>query len=305
MEGVLHYSQEPPRCPVCLLGYVHATVSPAAETNGLSRVLTICRFCAVNVIAYYSTQIFIDAGFSRSNALLTTMGTGITNWLFAIPAIFTIDTFGRRNLLLVTYPLMGICLLWGGFSFLIPAENGEIIYNRSVATLEGDPPEPTAAGLGSIAAAIYAFMVAYSPGEGPVPFTYSAEAFPLYIRDVGMSFATATCWGFNFIISLTWPALSRAFTPTGGMAWYAAWNFIGWVYVYFLLPETKNFTLEELDVVFNVGNKDHAKYYRQKAPWYFKKWTGRKPPPYPTLMETFDEDGVAGGAVDEKSAGKV
>lgn len=269
------------------------------------------------------------------------MGTGITNWLFvspkihlnfnlddtppsmsppwyqrladsrqAIPAIFTIDTFGRRNLLLVTYPLMGICLLWAGFSFLIPAENGEIITNRSVATLRAEQelrppvPEPTQAGLASIAAAIYAFMVAYSPGEGPVPFTYSAEAFPLYIRDVGMSFATATCWGFNFIISLTWPALSRAFTPTGGMAWYAAWNFIGWVYVYFLLPETKNYTLEELDVVFNIGNRDHAAYYRKKAPWYVKKWTGRKPPPYPTLMETFDPDSE-GAEYREKKAGEV
>lgn len=38
-------------------------------------------------------------------------------------------------------------------------------------------------------------MAVYSPGEGPVPFTYSAEAFPLYIRDIGMSFATATTWG--------------------------------------------------------------------------------------------------------------
>lgn len=216
-----------------------------AASNHGNQSLTTFRFCAVNVIAYYSTQIFIDAGFSRSDALLTTMGTGITNWIFAIPAIFTIDTFGRRNLLLVTYPLMGICLLWGGFSFLIPAENGEIIANRSTATLaaengdRGPVPEPTTAGLASIAAAIYAFMVAYSPGEGPVPFTYSAEAFPLYLRDVGMSFATATCWGFNFIISLTWPALSRAFTPTGGMAWYACWNFIGWFYVYFLLPESE------------------------------------------------------------------
>lgn len=40
-------------------------------------------------------------------------------------------------------------------------------------------------------------MVFYSPGEGPVPFTYSAEAFPLYIRDLGMSWATAICWLFK------------------------------------------------------------------------------------------------------------
>ena len=68
------------------------------------------------------------------------MGTGITNFLFAIPAIYTIDTFGRRNLLLTTFPLMGICLLWCGLSFYLP--------NNPDGT-------PTQGRLGSIAAAIY------------------------------------------------------------------------------------------------------------------------------------------------------
>lgn len=45
-----------------------------------------------------------------------------------------------------------------------------------------------------MALGVYLFDCVYSPGEGPVPFTYSAEAFPLYIRDVGMSFATAVTW---------------------------------------------------------------------------------------------------------------
>lgn len=39
------------------------------------------------------------------------------------------------------------------------------------------------------------------------------------------------------------------------------------MYCYFLLPETKNLTLEELDVVFNIGNHEHFKYYSEKAPW--------------------------------------
>lgn len=114
-------------------------------------------------------------------------------------------------------------------------------------------------------------MAVYSPGEGPVPFTYSAEAFPLHLRDVGMSFATATCWGFNFILSLTWPALRDAFTPTGAFCWYAGWNFFGFFYAYFLLPETKALTLEELDVVFDVGNREFSAYYRKKLPWYMQK----------------------------------
>ena len=48
--------------------------------------------------------------------------------------------------------------------------------------------------LAVVALGVYLFDCVYSPGEGPVPFTYSAEAFPLYIRDVGMSFATAVTW---------------------------------------------------------------------------------------------------------------
>lgn len=143
----------------------------------------------------------------------------MVNWLGAIPAIYTIDTFGRRNLLLTTFPLMGLCLLFTGFSFYIP--------------------EDSPARLACVATGIYLFMAVYSPGEGPVPFTYSAEAFPLHLRDVGMSFSTAICWGFNAILSITWPALVQAFTTTGAFGWYAAWNFMAVVYCYFLLPETK------------------------------------------------------------------
>lgn len=239
-------------------------------------VMFMQQFCGVNVIAYYSSSIFEEAGFSRSEALLTSMGTGIINFLFAIPAIYTIDTFGRRNLLLTTFPLMGICLLWCGMSFFLP--------------LDPETGRPSIERLSSIAAAIYTFMAVYSPGEGPVPFTYSAEAFSLHLRDVGMSFATATCWGFNFILSLTWPALVAAFTPQGAFGWYAAWNFFGWIYTYFFLPETKALTLEELDTVFDVGNHEFCGYYRKKLPWYLKKHILRQDvEPMEPLFEFHDE----------------
>ena len=228
-------------------------------------VMFMQQFCGVNVIAYYSTQIFMDADYPIETALLVSLGTGIVNWIFAVPAIYTIDTFGRRNLLLTTFPLMGLMLLFTGFSFWV---------------------ESTQIRTALVTTGIYLFMAIYSPGEGPVPFTYSAEAFPLYIRDTGMSFATATCWFFNFILSLTWLPLRDAFTSQGGFAFYAAWNFFGFVYVYFLLPETKGLTLEELDSVFDVGNREHAKYYMQKLPWYFNKLVLRRDvPPFPPLYQ--------------------
>lgn len=131
------------------------------------------QFCGINVIAYYSSSIFSQSGFTDFKALIASWGFGMINWVFAFPAVWTIDTFGRRNLLLTTFPLMAVFLLLTGFSFFIPEGN---------------------ARLGVVALGIYLFAMAYSPGEGPVPFTYSAEAFPLYVRDVGMSFATAVLW---------------------------------------------------------------------------------------------------------------
>ncbi|KAF6072733.1 Sugar (and other) transporter family protein [Candida albicans] len=124
----------------------------------------------------------------------------------------------------------------------------------------------------------------YSSSEGPVPFTYSAEAFPLYIRDLGMSWATATCWFFNFILAFTWPRLQNAFTPTGAFGWYAAWNVIGFFLVLWFLPETKGLTLEELDDVFAVPMYEHAVYRTKELLNGFQRVILRRNiPPMPPL----------------------
>lgn len=81
---------------------------------------------------------------------------------FAWPAVRSIDHFGRRALLLFTFPHMAWTLLVAGFCFYIP--------------------DSSPAHLGLITLFIYLFAAFYSPGEGPVPFTYSAEAFPLFHR---------------------------------------------------------------------------------------------------------------------------
>ncbi|RSM11894.1 hypothetical protein CEP52_002770 [Fusarium oligoseptatum] len=194
------------------------------------------QFCGVNIIAYYSTTIFIESGYSTNSALLASMGTGILNWVFALPALFTIDKWGRRNLLLFTFPWLSVFLLWTGLAFLCQQQQS----------------------------------------QGPVPFTYSAEAFPVHVRDVGMSWATATTWCFNFVISMTWPRLRSSFTPTGAFGWYAAWCAVLWFLILLFVPETKALTLEELDQVFGVSTRKHASYQIKNAVWHFKKWVLRK-----------------------------
>lgn len=231
-------------------------------------VMFMQQFCGINVIAYYSSSIYIEANLSEIKAMLASWGFGMINFLFAIPAFYTIDTFGRRNLLLTTFPLMSIFLLVAGFGFFIDGETH---------------PD---ARLGCITTGIYLFACVYSSGEGPVPFTYSAEAFPLYIRDLGMGFATSTCWFFNFILAFTWPRLRNAFTVQGAFGWYAAWNIIGFFMVLLLLPETKGLTLEELDEVFDVPLRRHASYRMKELLWNLKTYVFRqKLKPLPPLYD--------------------
>jgi len=150
---------------------------------------------------------------------------------------------------------MSLCLFFTGFSFWIPKGTAQIA---------------------CVSLGLYLFGVVYSPGEGPVPFTYSAEAYPLYIRAQGMSLATATTWFFNFVLSITWPSLLLAFKQQGAFAWYAIWNIIGFFGVLFFVPETKGKTLEELDQVFGVRTRDHAAYGGRQFFYFFRRYLLRQ-----------------------------
>jgi hypothetical protein len=69
-------------------------------TIGGAIVMTAQQFSGINIMAFHSSTIFAEAGYSTLNTLLASFGFGLVNFIFAFPAIWTIDTFGRRNLLL-------------------------------------------------------------------------------------------------------------------------------------------------------------------------------------------------------------
>lgn len=172
---------------------------------------------------------------------------------FAIPALYTIDRLGRRTLLISTFPNMFWTLLATGMSFYIPTESS--------------------AHLGLISLFIFLFCAFYSPGEGPCAFVYSAEAFPLSHREIGMSWAVATNNFWAAVLSLTFPRMLQAFGPQGSFGFYAGLNIIALVAIFLFLPETKERTLEELDYVFAVSTRQHAKYQATEVlPWWMKRW---------------------------------
>lgn len=98
-------------------------------------------------------------------------------------------------------------------------------------------------------------------GEGPVPFMYSAEVFPLSHREIGMAWAVATNNFWASVLSISLPHMLQAMTPTGVFGFYAGLNLVAWVLIYLFIPDTKQKTLEELDYVFSVPNSQLFLYH--------------------------------------------
>ncbi|EED18210.1 MFS sugar transporter, putative [Talaromyces stipitatus ATCC 10500] len=227
----------------------------AAQASGV--VMVAQQMCGINIIAFYSTSIFAQAGASNLGALLASFGYGSINFIFAWPAVWTIDTFGRRALLLFTFPNMCWTLLAAGFCFWIPTESK--------------------AHIAMIALFVYVFAMFYSPGGGPVPFCYSAEVFPLSHREIGMSWAVASNNFWGFWLGVTFPYMLRALQPLGAIGFYAGLNLVALVLIFLFVPETKQRSLEELDYVFAVTTRRHASYQLFTVlPWWIKRYILRR-----------------------------
>ncbi|KAG6119639.1 hypothetical protein E4U14_005096 [Claviceps sp. LM454 group G7] len=210
-------------------------------------VMIAQQMCGINIIAFYSTTIFEQAFKQDPNkqfkAMIGSFGFGLVNWVFAFPAFFTIDSFGRRSLLLFTFPQMFWTLLAAGLCTLIDDE-GSMAEART----------------GLVCLFVFLFGAFYSPGEGPVPFTYSAEVYPLSHRETGMGFAVATCLFWAAVLGITFPFLLERLDTIGAFSLYAGFNVIAFVMIFFWVPETMKRTLEELDWVFGVPTRKFAKY---------------------------------------------
>ncbi|KAK8131603.1 metabolite transport protein YfiG [Apiospora sp. TS-2023a] len=215
------------------------------------------QLCGINIVSFYSSSIFLDAGFSRFGALLASVLFGLVNFLGAFPAIWTMDTLGRRSLLLLTLPLMALTMFCAGLTFSIPADN--------------------LAHFGLLAVLIYLFCALYSPGMGPMPNSYSAEVFPLSHRELGMALAVATTNFWAAVLSLTFPRLETALGTQGAFILYAFLNLVAFVLVFLFVPETRQKGLDELDDVFSIRTRTFARYQVvEYSPWWARRYILRQ-----------------------------
>lgn len=226
------------------------------------------------MLIFYSSTIYADVTGvvcetvttkSLRGPLLMSWGLGLTNFLFAFPAYWLIDRRGRRWLLTTTLPFL--FLLMGG---------------AALSYVNGS--HKVALGLFS-----YLFVAVYSWGLGPVPFTISAEVFPLDHRVIGMSLAVFSNFFFAGLLTLFVPAVTASALGHGGLLGIFTFLIAGtFVMVWFFVRETVGardadnpasmtaLALEELYKIFDVKMSDFWRYeYRVVLPWamsYLKFW---------------------------------
>jgi sugar porter (SP) family MFS transporter len=212
--------------------------SPYSElfAGGMGKVLALGvvlavlqQWCGINVIFNYAQEIFSAAGYQISDILFNIVITGAVNLVFTLVALFAIDRFGRRFLLL--FGISGLILVYTALGLFFHLH------------CQGKP----------MLALVLAAIACYSMSLAPATWVVIAEIFPNRIRGNAISIAVAALWTACFLLTYTFPLLNAALQASGTFLVYAAICLAGLVYLAVNLPETKGRTLEDIEARLRVG----------------------------------------------------
>lgn len=197
------------------------------------------QLCGFNSLMYFSATIFELLQFKSPT--LTALSVAGINFLFTVVAFNLIDRLGRRRILLLTIPPMVLSLLLcaAAFSFIHLPTGDQIKGSTDDSTSASRLP-----ALG-ILISLLLYVSSYATGLGPVPWQQS-ELFPLSVRSLGSSLATATNWACNTVVGLTFLPMMEAVTPKWTFVCYAVVCAVAWVVIWFIYPETMGLGLEEV-----------------------------------------------------------
>ena len=181
------------------------------------------QWCGINVIFNYAEEIFTSAGYSVGDMLFNIVITGSVNLIFTLIAMQTVDSLGRKKLMLfgsgglaISYFILGLSYFmgWNGLPILI---------------------------LVVVSIGIYAMSLA------PITWVVLSEIFPNKVRGVVMSIATLFLWIASFLLTFSFPILNDAFGAYGTFWLYSGICLIGFLFIRSRLPETKGKSLEEIE----------------------------------------------------------
>lgn len=194
------------------------------------------QFVGINVIFYYSTTLWRAVGFTEQNSLLISVITSVTNVLVTIVAIVLVDRVGRKPILLTGSVLMTVSLGAMALSFAF------------AETVDGEVTLPAPWGPIALVAANL-FVIGFGASWGPLVWVLLGEIFPSRIRGKALGVAAGAQWIANFLITVSFPAMSSWSLPLTYLM-YAVFAALSFLYVLIRIPETKGMELEQTETLF-------------------------------------------------------
>ena len=181
----------------------------------------------INVIMYYAPMIFEKAGASTNSAMLEAVAVGVTNMIFTIIAMFFIDKFGRKTLLLI-----------GAVGMFFALAGAALHYY-----------DQTLFGSTGVAAFIVGFIAFFAFSQGAVIWVFLSEIFPNRVRSKGQALGSFTHWIMNAIIGLVFPIALTSFGGGSVFMFFSIMMIPSFFFVWRMMPETKGKSLEELEKI--------------------------------------------------------
>lgn len=185
------------------------------------------QFTGMNVVMYYAPRIFKEMGYDTAAQMWFTALVGLTNVLATFIAIALIDRWGRKPILYTGFAVMAAGLGVVGAMMHIGI-NGQTEQYFTVAML-------------------LLFIVGFAMSAGPLVWTLCSEIQPLKGRDFGIGVSTCTNWITNTIVGYTFLSLLNTIGNANTFWLYGALNAVFIVLTFWLVPETKGVTLEQIE----------------------------------------------------------
>ena len=191
----------------------------------------------INAVIYYAPVIFNHAGFDdHKTQVMATVGVGMVNFLVTILAMWLVDHWGRRPLLMVGFAGTAASLLLIAAAVLLPSVLPAWI----------------------VIVALLAYIASFAVSLGPLPFVMMSEVFPLRVRGPGMSMASVSNWGFNFIVVFLFPSMLSAIGLAGTFTLFAVVCLAGIGFTLMRVPETSGVSLEQIEAHLRAGHRLRA-----------------------------------------------
>jgi len=201
-------------------------------------MILLGQLTGVNAIMYYMSILLNQIGFDAERANYMSLVGGGSLLLGTIPAIFLMETCGRRFWAILMLPgfFIGLVLISASY---------HIDLNTNL---------PGAEGVYLTGLIIYmGFFGSYACLTWVIP----SEVYPTYLRSYGMTTSDALLFLASFVVTYNFAAMQDAMTKTGlALGFYGGIAVLGEIYQVLFMPETKDKTLEEIDLVFSRPTMD-------------------------------------------------